>query len=73
MAYRLKCRNCNHRFESRNRSASCPRWSCSGTSSSLAEDVVDLALNVAVAYSGVGLALDVADVGISAVSSLFDW
>lgn len=72
MAYQLKCRNCNHRFESRNRSASCPRWSCSGTSSSLAEDVVDLALNAAVAYTGVGMAIDIADAGLSFVGSIFD-
>lgn len=72
MAYQLKCRSCNERFKSQYRSASCPRMFCSGTSSSLASDVVDLAVDVALAYTGVTAAIEIADAGLGFVSSFFD-
>lgn len=72
MAYQLKCRNCNHSFQSQHSSAHCPRSSCFGRSSHLASDIVELAVDVAVAYTGVGMAIDIADAGLSFIGSIFD-
>lgn len=73
MTYRLKCSSCRNTFESNRRSADCPRWTCSGSSSSRTSDIIDLALDVALVYSGANAALDIADAGLSVVGSLFDW
>lgn len=72
MSYRLKCTSCRNTFISTTRQANCPSWTCSGSSSSLASDVVDLAVDVALAYTGVTAAIEIADAGLGFVSSFFD-
>ena len=70
MAYRIRCNNCMHNYTSANRYAECPRCRASYHSSSILEDLAEVAIAAAVAY----VAGDViSDVASSGVDSLFDW
>lgn len=73
MAYKLRCNKCDHVFVARSTFADCPRSSCQYHNTTFIESVLDTAVDVALAYTGVTAAIEVADAVGSLVGSLFDW
>ena len=73
MAYKLKCKDCSHVFTASSRSAQCPRHSSRYGGTDFIEDVLDVAVGVAVGYATGSLIEDGISVAADVVGSLFDW
>ncbi|QNO00331.1 hypothetical protein QGX21_gp071 [Pseudomonas phage phiPsa315] len=73
MAYKLKCKDCGHTYIAEQRYFNCERPHCKSQNTSFVEEVIDTALDVALAYTGVTAAIEVADVVGGFVGSIFDW
>lgn len=73
MAYKLKCHKCGHTFVSRSSFANCPLSSCQYHNTSLLGTVVDTAVDVALAYTGVTAAVEVAEAVGGLTATFFNW
>jgi peptide subunit release factor 1 (eRF1) len=71
MRYTLECRHCRNRYKSHNKFEQCSK--CSGSRKlDVAADIVETAVDVAVAYMAVDLAMDVVGGVGDMIGGLFD-
>lgn len=73
MAYNLRCNKCDQIFTSSHRDGSCPRHDYRGHGTSLIGEVLETAVDVALVYTGVTAAVEVADAVGGLVGSIFNW
>lgn len=70
---RVWCKDCQNHVDPRNNG--CPSRTCHGSkqSSNVVGEVLDTAVDVALAYTGVTAAVEVADAVGGLVGSIFNW
>lgn len=73
MAYKLKCKDCGHTYIAAKSYYNCERSTCRSSRTSLLGEVLDTAVDVALAYTGVTAAVEVADAVGGLVGSIFNW
>lgn len=72
MAYKLRCRKCNHTYIAAREYYACPRSYCEANRPTLIGEVLETAADVATAYFMVDVAVDVLDGVGSLIGGLFD-
>ncbi|QNN99984.1 hypothetical protein phiPsa267_160 [Pseudomonas phage phiPsa267] len=73
MAYRFRCNTCDRVFTSNSRSAVCDRHTYRSHSASFMGEVVETTVDVALAYTGVTAAIEVAGAAGDLLGSIFNW
>lgn len=73
MAYKLRCDYCKHTFNAYSRSAQCPKAHGRYQSTSFIGEVLDTAVDVALAYTGVTAAVEVAEAVGGLTATFFNW
>jgi hypothetical protein len=73
MAYNLRCRCCGHIYIAARDYYACPKAGCEANRPSLIGEVLETAVDVALVYTGVTAAVEVADVVGGLVGSIFNW
>lgn len=73
MTYQFRCNTCYRVFTSSSQSAVCDQHTYRSHSATFIGEVLDVAVDVALAYTGVTAAVEVAGAVGSLVGSLFDW
>ncbi len=72
MSYKLKCRSCGREFTANSKHAKCSAYWCESSSTSVLEDLADVAVSVAVGYAVGDIAGDVISGVGSMIGSIFD-
>lgn len=72
MAYRLRCDYCKHTFLVHSRTATCPKGHGRSRTTTVIEEVLDTAADVATAYFMVDVASDVISGVGDLIGSMFD-
>lgn len=72
MAYKLRCKDCGHTYIAEQRYFNCERRQCRSTNTSFVEEALDLAVDVAIAYTMVDVASGVFDGVGDLIGGLFD-